>query len=579
MLNSYLRKRPRSQHWQLRMMVPAAARPVIGKREFTKSLGVTDRRRAEETALPVLMAWKSRVEAALSSSDRGTKAQGCLVRPTETELEEAALVVGYERASERVGQLIKVKAQLGDAHYRALRSEFERRHADSIRLLKGEDYTYWRGHAVRQVHKRGWDLLEGSPEFAEFVQQLARAGTDTFARAVAIIDDTEHAFMPSVPVQAALKRKNERAREGERIAELYDSYQAQRLAEGRKRPDTLRQDRKPIDEFASFVGVDRSLRSIQPSDVREWRNLQTSLPITYGKRNEFKGMPVRQIAAVAKERGMQTLDLVTVNRKLSAVSALFAWAKREGYVEDNPVNGLFYQVDKQKNARPPFTVEQLNIILRSPLFTGFLRDGKEFKKGNVQTRDWRFWLPLVCLFTGARLGEIAQLRLEDIRQEGDVHYIEIKNEPAKGQATKSGKNRIAPLHSTLIAMGFIDHVRCQRERAAKDGDHRLFPELQKNERDQSGKASRFWRVYLERIGLKEAGDGFGSHSFRHGLADQLRLAGYFDQDIAVVLGHSQKTVTSGYGKLRQGTIGRIAEIIEAVRFEGVDFTHLYKQNL
>lgn len=54
MLNSYLRKRPQSQHWQLRMMVPAAARPVIGKREFTKSLGVTDRRRAEETALPVL---------------------------------------------------------------------------------------------------------------------------------------------------------------------------------------------------------------------------------------------------------------------------------------------------------------------------------------------------------------------------------------------------------------------------------------------------------------------------------------------------------------------------------------------
>lgn len=253
MLNSYLRKRPRSQHWQLRMMVPAAARPVIGKREFTKSLRETDRRRAEESALPILMAWKSRVEAALSSSDRGTNADGYLVCPTATELEEAALVVGYERASERVVQLIKVKAQLGDAHYRALRSKFKRRHADSVRLLKGDDYTYWRGHAVRQVHKRGWDLPQGSLPFEEFVQQLGRAGTDTFARAVAIIDDTEHAFMPSAPVQAAIKRKNDRARDGERIAQLYDIYQAQRLAEGKKRPDTLRQDRKPVDEFASFV--------------------------------------------------------------------------------------------------------------------------------------------------------------------------------------------------------------------------------------------------------------------------------------------------------------------------------------
>jgi len=478
MLDSYLRKRPQSQHWQLRMMVPVAARPIIGRREFTKSLGVPDRRQAEQLALPTLMAWKSRVEAALLSK-KAEKPSLIPIRPTEVELEEAALVVGFERASERVDQLIKVKARLGDASYQALRSEFERRHIDSVRRLKGEDYTYWRGHAVRQIQKRGWDLSQGTVEFDAFVHQLARAGTDTFARAVAVVDDKEHTFAPSAPVQAAIKRKEQRARDGERIAELYDVYRDQRLAEGKKRADTLRQDRKPVDEFALFVGVDRSLRSIQPSDVREWRNLQTSLPITYGKRNEFKGMPLRQIAAIAKERGMKTLDLVTVNKKLSAVSALFSWAKREGYVEENPVTGLLYQVDKQKNARPPFTVEQLNIILRSPLFTGFLRDGKEFKKGNFQARDWRFWLPLVCLFTGARLGEIAQLRIEDVRQEGDVHYIEIKHEEKTGQATKNGKNRIAPLHSTLVAIGFVEYVRSQRERAEQDGDHRLFPELQK----------------------------------------------------------------------------------------------------
>ena len=574
MLDSYLHKRPQSQHWQLRMMVPVAARPVIGRREFTKSLGVPERKQAEELALPTLMAWKSRIEAALLSK-KADKACLIPIRPTEVELEEAALVVGFERASERVDQLIKVKARLGEASYKALRSEFERRHIDSVRRLKGEDYTYWHGHAVRQIQKRGWDLPHGSVQFDEFVHQLARAGTDTFARAVAVIDDTDHAFVPSAPVQAAIKRKEQRARDGERIAQLYDIYEAHRLGEARKRADTLRQDRKIVDEFASFIGVDRSLRSIQPSDVREWRNLQTSLPITYGKRNEFKGMPLRQIAAIAKERGMKTLDLVTVNKKLSAVSALFSWAKREGYVEDNPVTGLFYQVDKQKNARPPFTVEQLNIILRSPLFTGFLKDGKEFKKGDVQARGWRFWLPLVCLFTGARLGEIAQLRLEDVRQDGDVHYIEIKHDEQKGQSTKNKKNRISPLHSTLISIGFVEYIHSQRERAKQDGDQRLFPELEKNERGQSGKESRFWRIYLERIGLKEAGDGFGSHSFRHGLTDQLRLAGYFDQDIAVVLGHSQKTVTSGYGKLRQGTIGRLSEIIEDVRFEGVDFTHLY----
>jgi integrase len=109
-------------------------------------------------------------------------------------------------------------------------------------------------------------------------------------------------------------------------------------------------------------------------------------------------------------------------------------------------------------------------------------------------------------------------------------------------------------------------------RTNRDGDARLFPELQPNARGQiSWTPSRFWRTYLIRVGIKNGGDGFGSHSFRHGLADQLRVAGYLDDEIEVALGHNQVTVTAGYGQVRQGTVARLSVMIEAVTFPGIDF--------
>lgn len=300
-----------------------------------------------------------------------------------------------------------------------------------------------------------------------------------------------------------------------------------------------------------------------------------ALPACYKKHKVYAGMSMQEAADHAHRTDAKTVSLVTVNKNLSAVSALYVWAKREGYTDANPCDGLRYDADKRKNPRPPFDTAQLNQILASPLFTGFKCDGKEHVSGDKRTRDWRFWIPLVCLFTGARIGEIAQLHVDDLDRQDGHWFIHVRNDKMKGQQTKSGYSRPAPIHSQLVKIGFIDFVQDQKRRAMATGDEKLFPELSVNDRGQNGHASRFWRTYLERIGVKKGADGLGAHSFRHGLADQLRLAGYFDQDIAVAIGHKQTSVTSGYGKLRQGTVARLSAMIEDVAFEGVDFSHLF----
>jgi integrase len=154
-----------------------------------------------------------------------------------------------------------------------------------------------------------------------------------------------------------------------------------------------------------------------------------------------------------------------------------------------------------------------------------------------------------------------------------VWFIHVRHEEETGQSTKSGLSRAAPIHSKLIELGFLAFHERQLKRAADDGNHAMFPELEKNARGQiSGKVGRWWRDYLEDIRVKNGGDGFGSHSFRHTMADRLRdEAELLDDQIEVALGHNQKTTTSGYGRLKQGTVTMLQGYFEAVRFEGVDF--------
>ena len=49
-----------------------------------------------------------------------------------------------------------------------------------------------------------------------------------------------------------------------------------------------------------------------------------------------------------------------------------------------------------------------------------------------------------------------------------------------------------------------------------------------------------------------------------------------DNEIAIVLGHSEKSVTGGYGRMRQGTVTKMKGMIEGATFPGVQFDHLIR---
>lgn len=571
---TYERKRaspatPEKYLWQrgrlfwFRYAVPVRFRLVESRRIVQKPLKTTDRRQASVLAASMRGDLHLHWERLVSGQDAASGQRQSF--PSEVDLQLAATEVAYLRVQPKLAQLFLSKRPDAEGSYQANVDALRRGRDRFLRGMATQPQALWQNLANKEIQRRGWELAAGSAAHDAFVRMILEAAVEVLTAEIAEREGRFGHEPSSIVVQMGLKARAEAARPGETIMELFERYADQRLAEKRKRPDGIKQDRKVVRSFAAFVGEGRSARSLAPADVRNWRDLIAALPPTYAKSKAYAGLSIREAAAKAKAVGAKTVSPTTVNKNLSTISPFLGWCVTNAYAERNPCDGLFYDVPKGKNPRPPFSDEQLESIFSSPLFTGFVADGKEHLPGKMLADDWRYWIPLICLFTGARIGEIAQLRIGDIQSENDIPFILIRHDEKLGLQTKSGHSRPAPIHSKLQALGFLSFV--ERQRALSSVNGQLFPELSPNKRGHIGAVpSRFWRKYLERIGAKAGSDGFGAHSFRHTMADRLREAGYLDDEIEVALGHNQKTVTGGYGRMRQGTVARISAMLEQVDF-------------
>ena len=171
----------------------------------------------------------------------------------------------------------------------------------------------------------------------------------------------------------------------------------------------------------------------------------------------------------------------------------------------------------------------------------------------------------------ARLGEIAQLQTDDVRQLHGIWILHISEEGAGQKSTKTaGSMRVIPVHSELIRMGLLEYHAEVKGR----GERQLFPEIKRDARGfYSGTPSDFFNTYVRAIGVK-MDSRVNFHSFRHGIADAFRRAGFLDEQFAMLLGHAKASTTGRYGILPEGILADRARMIEAESFPGLDLSHL-----
>jgi len=239
------------------------------------------------------------------------------------------------------------------------------------------------------------------------------------------------------------------------------------------------------------------------------------------------------------------------------------------------MNGMFLDLDRSKRTRVPFTSVQLNKLFGSPLYSKCSGDKREHESGSVSIRDWRYWIPLIGLYSGARLGEIAQLLIADVR---DIHGTWIFHITREGSDKKSvktaGSERVIPVHSELVKLGFLHYHTAMKAL----GHQHLFPEIEPDGRGFiSGRPSAFFNKYFAAIGVKQD-KSVNFHSFRHGMIDAFRRAGYLDEQFGMLLGHTKATTTGRYGIIPQGILADRVRMIEDVNFPGVDLSLLYPRS-
>jgi integrase len=183
-------------------------------------------------------------------------------------------------------------------------------------------------------------------------------------------------------------------------------------------------------------------------------------------------------------------------------------------------------------------------IFSSPMFTGCAGEA-DFRRclpgANLYTDDL-YWVFLLGAATGARLEELGQLLVSDVRTEKGVHFLWLDNLGEDQNLKTEGSRRRVPLHPKLIELGFLNWAR-----EGRSADKRVFREVKLNSIDKlTHNLSRRANRYLDRIGIDERNYVF--YSFRHKFKDECRDAEIPANIHDQLTGHYQPSVASKYGE-------------------------------
>ncbi len=297
------------------------------------------------------------------------------------------------------------------------------------------------------------------------------------------------------------------------------------------------------------LGGNKPVAELTHNDMTQFVRHLLDLPTNYKKRLKVDD-PLKAIALnkARGDRAFSTLQHKTINEKyITFVSTFLNWAKRQRLTSEDLTTDLRVRSGRKgakQKGRLPFSHAQLKTIFATPLFHGCLSHDRIHDQGKTLVRDWRFWLPLMGLFTGCRMNEIGQLLLADVLDSDEaknfphIHVrLALDGEVEEGErnSLKSDASvRFVPLHPKLIELGFLDYVQVCRDA----GHKRLFPDWTAGKTGKySNPGSKWASRFLLKSRVKTSQHTF--HSFRHTLIDALRLSGVEAEYRYRIMGHTE----------------------------------------
>lgn len=325
-----------------------------------------------------------------------------------------------------------------------------------------------------------------------------------------------------------------------KLSECFEQYMLQKADEDAK---TNAKRRSAYELWVELFG-DGSISFITKDNV--WVYVETLKRYPKNRKQKYDGLSLDDLKSLKLKKD-QCLSIASINSYINMMKAFVTWLKDwKSFGGDNP----FFKVNLKDDVRPEdkkdtFSKEQLIAIFSTPVYQGCLsaRGKGQYIKGDNVYKNAKFWLPLLGLYSGARLGELCQLYLSDIRQDDDVWYFDInKDDDDKAVKTRSSF-RTVPLHPTLIKLGFIKYV----EEMKGKGEARVFPDISMaKDGKYSTIASKRFGNFLKTFGIKTKKTSF--HSFRHTFINTIANEADVPEEVwEAITGHADnKKASRGY---------------------------------
>lgn len=310
-------------------------------------------------------------------------------------------------------------------------------------------------------------------------------------------------------------------------------------------------DKRAVAALLIRIIGDLPINLITRKDAHQFRETALKLP------PRLNQLPSSQSLESIIKEATTTISLTTFNNYVKSLTTFFSYAIREGYCLRNPFDGLrVKQRRKVSEERSAFTEDDLKGL---------------FSKASYAPADTskphQYWLPLLGLYTGARLNELCQLYLDDVVNVNGIDCLHIRDAKPDQKLKTPTSERLIPIHSKLRALGFLEYIEKQRSL----GQQRVFSELTCHKKHGYGAAPSKWFTRVrQQLGLRDGAERKDFHSFRHTLADHLKQKGVTESLVGGLLGHQTGGITFGrYGKdFRPEVLAPVVEMVSLEVFSG-----------
>jgi integrase len=507
-----------------RRVVPAELRKILGKRELQEPLGA-DRRKALEqlpVALVRINAKFDHARAVMAAGEEQLSAERFVksapLPPAELAAvhyqERLALDLAYRQAGPSWASI-----GIDDVYVRDLRLTLAGRlsNAEIDRLI---------GDVLDRYRRRGNVVATpGSAEWREIAQVVAGAELEALERSVERDEGADPATQSHPPHLAPRKIEMDptfEPKEHVSLRGLLEDHLRALEREGRGRAGRKAWPRI-FDDLVEFLANHRGLKGNARRLADDAHRL-TGVELT-----------------IWRDKKLETLASKTVKDVwMAAVKAALGRAVEDHKLEDNPAAKVKVRSAPRTVIRPKgYTDSEAAAVLRAA------RHYAPTDRDNPQTMESthiasaKRWGPWLCAFTGARIGEIMQIRKSEVLQEGEIHFVRLTPEAG---SVKSRIFRDVPLHPQLIEEGFLKFV-------AQSVEEPLFyaadADLEKRPAQVSSGRVSTW--------LKEAKltpDGVQpNHAWRHRFKTTSRDLGLDPRVVEAIQGHAGRTAADNYGEV------------------------------